>query len=317
MAVGQHPTRGYTGPAGAVTCGCLWLKRGMLQSVDSPTSGGAALSRPVIGLALSGGGFRAGAHVGVLKVMLEHGLRPTIVAGSSAGALIAALYASGVPPGAVERYVLSRPWRPFPWLALGRFGLGNGRRFHAFLKDIFGGRRIEELRTLLVITSSDLGRGEAYLFDRGPIADAVYASCALPGLFSPLIQDGRVLADGSILAHLPARMVRERGADVTVGVVTEAGEWKAPRHAFDVALRAFDVMASRLAVQAGPAADVLIRVPVQNWPTLRYATFEPALRAGERAARDALPDLRSALRHAGRPLDERRGFTSPPPSQPF
>lgn len=254
------------------------------------------MSQPKVGLALCGGGFRCGAHVGVLKTLLRDGVRPALVAGASSGALIAALYAAGIPPAAIQRFMARQRWHPWQWLFASRFGIGNGARFRRFLRDVLGDRRIERLPVKLLVACTDLAGGEPVVIDRGDLVDALCASCALPGLFPPVAASGRLLADGSVLAHLPISALRRAGADVTIGVTIRDLRRPAPRHALGFALRCFEVMCSRISQAEESGADLLIRVSLDRCPQLRFATFATSLRAGEAAARAALPDVRALLR---------------------
>lgn len=249
----------------------------------------------MLGVAFSGGGVRSLAHLGVLKVLQEQQMEFDLVAGSSAGALVAVLYGLGLDPVELERRATLLRWREVIGWGLGRHGLGNRDRFLRFLQEFLGGVRLEELRRRVLITATDLRGSALHVFEQGPATEAVYASCALPGLFPPLQQADRVLVDGSVLAPLPVAVLRQHGARRCVAVYCPEDRWAPPRHMLGTAMRCFDVMMHRLACDALPLADVVVTPAVGDCGTFDFNQVQRCVAAGERAARAALPSLRQLL----------------------
>lgn len=172
----------------------------------------------MLGMALCGGGMKCAAHLGVLQVLQEVGVQPALLAGSSMGAVMAALYATGFDLAAAAEQICRLRMSDVFIGGLPLPGLNHGRRLHRLLGGLFGERRIEELPVALVVTACDLVSGETRWIDRGRLADALYASCALPGLFAPLRDGEALLADGCVSQPLPVSELRRRGARRVVGV---------------------------------------------------------------------------------------------------
>ncbi len=172
-----------------------------------------------VGLALGGGGVLGAAHVGVLQVLHERGIRPTIVAGTSAGALMGAAHASGFDPYRLERLVLKLDWRDVGDLSLiPGLGLLDTKRLRRTLKKLGGDIAIEDLPVPFVAIATDVATGEPVELRTGSLADALRASMSVPGLFRPAHVDGRILVDGGLVANLPVEYALEMGAAHVIAV---------------------------------------------------------------------------------------------------
>lgn len=254
----------------------------------------------MVGLALCGGGIKCAAHLGVLRVFQHHGIDFDIIAGSSAGALAGALYASGRSLDEIDRDLRQMHPRDVVRFTVGRHGLGDYRRFRRFLQTVIGQKRIEHLPRRLVITAVDLACGRTCLLEEGDLADAVYASCALPGVFQPLCRDGQVLMDGSLLEPLPVAALRQRGARVCVGVYFQRSPAaREPASAVEVIHRSFQVMMHEMARPSLDQADVLVQPDVGSCSIFDFSRLQDCLDAGIAAARQVLPLLQQRLAAAG------------------
>jgi len=157
--------------------------------------------RPIgIGLALGGGFARGIVHVGVLKALEKENIPISFVAGTSVGALIGAAYCSGVTPSELEEIAARVRFRDLARWTLSRYGFATNQRMISFLNRILKVKTFEELRIPLAITATDFASGDGVVFRSGPLADPVRASCAYPGVFLPVMVNGRLLVDG-MLAH--------------------------------------------------------------------------------------------------------------------
>ncbi len=156
-------------------------------------------------LALGGGAARGLAHIGVLRALEEDGIPVKAVAGTSMGAIIGSLHILGHNASEIEELVLALDWQK-----LGRVMLGSlvGTAFHDLLRDLLGPVRIEELDRPFAAVCCDLDTGEEVALRTGPLADAVRASAAIPGLLTPMRLDGRTLADGALAAPVPVAAAR-------------------------------------------------------------------------------------------------------------
>ncbi|HRQ09493.1 MAG TPA: patatin-like phospholipase family protein [Trueperaceae bacterium] len=176
-----------------------------------------------IALALGGGTARGLVHVGVLKALDDRGLRPTMLGGTSFGAIVAALYAVCGNGYELERIVrdqdMAELWRQGIDFGLHRGALIHGRRLRDWLdRKYFMGASFEDVEVPLVIATTDLATGELVPLSSGSIADAVRASCALPGLFAPVHLQGRWLIDGGFVEPVPFSILAGSGASLKLGV---------------------------------------------------------------------------------------------------
>jgi NTE family protein len=238
----------------------------------------------------------------VLKVLRRHGVEFDIVAGSSAGALVAVLYALGDDLGDVERQSVLLRWHEIIGWRISRHGVGDPRRFLRFLRVVTRGASLEDLPRRVLISATDLTQGTRYVFESGEAAEAIYASCALPGLFPPLRRDGRVLVDGSLLSPLPVDLLKCHGAKLSVGVSFRGEANEEPRSLFGTIRRSFSVMMDKLETDILMEADMLIRPTVGGCSLLDLRQVQRCVAEGEMAAEAALPKLLQLVEEIGPPL---------------
>jgi len=175
-----------------------------------------------VGLALSGGGARGLAHIGVLKVLEREGIPIDYLAGTSMGGVIAAGCAAGLSPEFMEQEALRmtslRRLLALADPSLPRRGLFEGQKVHEYFIGHLGDRTFDDLRVPLTLVAVDLNTGREVFLSQGQVADAVRATVALPGIFRPVERDGQLLVDGGLLDNLPADAARHIGADVVIAV---------------------------------------------------------------------------------------------------
>ena len=172
----------------------------------------------LVGLALSGGAVRGAAHLGVLEVLEREGIRPDFVAGTSAGSVVGAVYCAGMPIEQVETLALDLQWRKIGQITRPRLGFFDSQRMEDYLIEIIGDLTFEELKTPLSTVAVDILSGEVVVMREGRVVTAVRASCALPGIFTPVEWHDRLLVDGGLLNNLPVSVVRSMGADYVIAV---------------------------------------------------------------------------------------------------
>jgi len=277
-----------------------------------------------VGLALSGGGVRGLAHIGVLKALEQEGVAVDCLAGTSMGGVIAAAYAAGLCPDFMEQEALHMA-SPRRLLALAdpmlpRRGLFDGRKVHEYLAGHLGERTFDDLRLPLALVAVDLNSGREVILREGRLIDAVRATIALPGLFTPVDSDGRVLVDGGVLDNLPADVVRRMGAEVVIAVdVAADGEavssliqsWQHHRYVPSGLMDTVDILCRTLGVMmaeinrrrlADAQPDVIIRPAIpQGVTTLTgFPRAAEIIAAGEKAALEALPSIHQAMREVAR-----------------
>jgi NTE family protein len=251
-----------------------------------------------IGLALSGGATLGAAHIGVLKVLEREGIRPSYVAGTSAGALIGAAYCAGVPLDEI-----SQLFTKLDWSALIKFSIKRTLSFfdtqpmeELLIKKI-GDCNFSDLEIPFSAIACDIVTGEKVVLDRGPLAQSIRASAAIPGLFSPIEIDGRLLVDGGIVDNLPINQLKLMGADFTIAsdVSKRGTNSKRPGNPFEIVLSSIYVMQERAALVSQDECDCYIRPQVSQYSSWGFDTSEKVLEAGIIAAEAVLPKLTRQL----------------------
>jgi NTE family protein len=177
--------------------------------------------RKKLGLALGSGAARGLAHIGVLKVLEEADIQIDLIAGTSMGAFIGAMYASGVPVARMEEVARDIDWRRMTSLldpVLPTSGLIDGKKLLSFMAQLLPARTFEELHLPLAITATDIHSGEAIIIKQGDLLEALRAGLAFPGIFSPARFGRRFLVDGGLCNPVPADVARRLGADHVIGV---------------------------------------------------------------------------------------------------
>jgi len=256
-------------------------------------------SRPLIGLALSGGAARGIAHVGVLRALEEHNIPIDAIAGASAGALIGGAYAAGLSIAQLEDLAQTFRWRHTARFSFSRLGLQSNVRLERFLRAHLPVTRFEELKIPFAAIAMDLAQGTAVVFrDRGDMAFAIRASTCVPALYIPARDpDGRLLVDGGLVASLPISYARDLGADIVIAVNVNADGARfmdRPRTALGVLTQVFVAVERVVANQESGQADLVIipRVGHIRWDETRRA--DELLKAGYDAGLesiDAIKDL--------------------------
>ena len=267
--------------------------------------------KPKIGIALGAGSARGWAHIGVLRTLEQIGIRPQIVCGTSIGALVGAVYAAQK-LDVLEKWVLDLTWRR----VLGFFdvsfngGFLKGAKLTAFLQDNLLEHTMADLSVPFAAVATDLRTGNEIWLREGRVVDAVRASIALPGLFTPAELDGRLLVDGALVNPVPVSLCRAMGADIVIGVDLAARmtglqsrDWQA--HAeesgqpsmIEVITESINIMQIRITRSrlAGEPADVMIAPMPGDLGLLDYHRAAESIREGHAAAQAALPQLRQLL----------------------
>jgi NTE family protein len=249
---------------------------------------------PAIGVALGGGFARGMAHIGVLKVLEEEGIPIRCIAGTSVGALIGAVYCSGISIEELEKVAHSCRFTTFARWTVSRYGFASNDRMVTFLRRTLKVTNFEQLRIPLGVTATDFNSGEGVVFHSGSIVDPVRASCAYPGMFLPVEIRGRYLIDGMLSHPVPTQPLLEMGAERVLAVHLR-GTWTkegAPRHLFDVIGQSFAIAQDQMSHLWRSAADVLVEPDVSGFAYDDFKRAGDLVRAGEAAMRAALPEVR-------------------------
>ncbi len=250
-------------------------------------------SGPVIGLALGGGFARGIAHIGVLRALEQHNIPIGMIAGVSAGSIVAAAYASGTPVDEIARMGRAMRFKDIAQWTISRLGLAASERMNAFLMRLLKVHRFEEMRIPLAVVATDLSTGQPAIFrDQGDVLLPVRASCSYPGLFQPVKHGEHYLVDGAMTMEVPAAVLRQMGASRVISVCLPVdAKCLDTRNMFQVITRCFQIMQRRQEWHWRKQSSVVIEPDVLG---MKWDCFESAgrlIESGERATRAVIPRL--------------------------
>lgn len=231
------------------------------------------MNKETIGLALSGGGYRGLAHAGALQFLNENNIQPKEIAGTSAGSIVSCLYAIGMDPKEMLDFFKSVNLFNWQHFTLKKAGLIDVNAFDKYLNKVFANKTLGDLKIPVHITATDISKGTLHFFDKNTkIADAILASSAFPGIFSPYEINGMIFSDGGIINNFPTKILK-KNCDFIIGVnvcplqVVEQEELTSIRA---VTLRAYDLMTAMNNIQQSTICDWLI----EPHELTKYSTFE-------------------------------------------
>jgi NTE family protein len=253
---------------------------------------------PRIGLALGGGAARGFAHVGVIQILEEAGIRPTLVTGTSAGSLVAAIYASGKNGKQLQHVaetmeeVTIADWT----LPLFNSGMFRGDALAKYVNGQVSARLIQDMPLPLGIVATDLNSGQSMLFQRGDTGTAVRASSAVPAVFQPVKISGRDYVDGGLVSPVPVRAARKMGAELVIAVdISSPPDSNLAGGTLDVLLQTFSIMGSSINSFELKEADVVVRPVLTGISSSDFSARKRSIQAGRQAMLQMLPQLRLAI----------------------
>lgn len=258
----------------------------------------AIANRPRIALVLGGGAARGFAHVGVIRALEQEKIPIDLIVGTSVGSLIGALYAHEMNSFELEWTAFSLEKDDLLDYALLSASMGpiKGERLEAFVNKKIPVANIESLKIPFAAVATDLNRGTRVVLDRGPLARAIRASCAIPGVFQPVELQGRLLVDGGTVDNLPVAVAREKGADIVIAVdISQNVINYNISNLVDVTLQAVHIMFSENVSQRRRDADVLISPAVGSVAMMDFTQKKRLMQAGIEAGQQAAPAIRAAV----------------------
>lgn len=286
----------------AVLAGCSVLPTQTPQPpivtppVEPPPLVKPAPKPPRLGLALGGGAARGFAHIGVIQVLEENGIKVDLVAGTSAGSLVAALYASGKGGKEIQALAETMDEGAITDWSFPLRGLIRGEALARFIRDKTGGKGIEQMALPLGIVATDLSDGSPILFRAGDTGTAVRASSAVPAVFQPVKIGPREYVDGGLVAPVPVRFAREMGAQLVVAVdISSPPEKDPPGDAFRMLMQTFSIMGRSINTFELRDADVVVRPRLDGVGSADFSARRRAIQAGREAAQAMLPLLRQRI----------------------
>src|SRR3982751_4200808 len=243
---------------------------------------------PRVGLALSGGAARGIAHIGVLRAFAEHGIKIDCIAGTSAGAIVAGAFATGLPIDRIAEVGRKLKWRNIGRMTVSRLGVQSNERLEIYLRELFPVQRFEQVTIPLAIIATDLHTGEpGVMRDEGDIAFAVRASCAIPGWYVPVTDEqGRQLLDGGLVSMIPTSFARALGADlvIAVDVNAEGATFLGPPHSvIGIILQSMLIVQRTVSDFQTGVADVVVKPRVGHIRWDEVTRAEELMQAGYEA----------------------------------
>ena len=219
-----------------------------------------------VGLALGGGGAKGVAHIGVLHALEEARVKPDYIAGTSVGAMVAAMYAFNININTIANIARDLTLAQITTFKLNKTGFFTADPLKEILIEYLGEVNIEDASIPLSIVATDLTSGEEVIFTEGPLADAVCASASIPGVYIPMRLNDRILVDGGIVQNVPIRPLKSMGAGVIIA--SQLGGVRAyeePKNVLDVMRNAFDIALSQRTKQEVKQADLLIAMDLRDF----------------------------------------------------
>lgn len=252
---------------------------------------------PRIALALGGGAARGFAHVGVIKTLEAHGIVPDMVAGTSAGSVVGALYAAGYGGYELQKVALQLDQDSVGDFALPDRGFIKGEQLQNFINRFVQQRPLEKLNKPFAAVATDLQSGEMMVFRSGNSGMAVRASSSVPGVFQPVRIGGREYVDGGLVSPVPVKAARAMGADIVIAVdISGKPKYAKVKDTLDILLQTFNIMGQGLGRYEMMEADVVIQPGLGAIGSAEFEQKHLAIMEGEKAALAALPLIREKLR---------------------
>jgi NTE family protein len=267
-----------------------------------------------VGLVLGGGAARGIAHVGVLQALEENGIYPAVIAGTSVGAMVGGLYAAGVSSMRLATIVRDLKWLDLVsvrlpavnWSDPARtipMGMVDLDKLMEWIDQVVGSPvTIQQLNLPFAAVATDLLSGEIVVMNEGSLAEAIRASCSVPGVFTPYHRNGRLLVDGVVVNNLPVSVAQDLGADyvIAVDLLPLLGDAQAePRNVVELSMTALFMLARATQIEQ-ELADILIVPEITHVNLADLSAGEVLLEAGRRAAEEAMPRIQAALTGATR-----------------
>jgi NTE family protein len=250
-------------------------------------------------LALGGGAARGFAHIGVIQVLEENGIKPDLVVGTSAGSLVASIYATGKDGKALQKIAEEMDESTITDWTLPFFNRGGVLRGDAYAKYVgvqVNQKLIEQAGIPLGIVATDLQTGHGVLFRRGDIATAVRASSAVPGIFPPVKIAGVDYVDGGLASPVPVRFARQMGATFVIAVdISAVPDGESSDGTLSILLKTFSIMAKSINDFELKNADVMVRPALVGVGSSDFTAKKRAIDAGRAAMLAELPKLRALL----------------------
>jgi NTE family protein len=252
---------------------------------------------PRIVLALSGGGARGFAHIGVLQVLQEVGLKLAGIVGTSMGAMIGGTFAAETDLYYLGRIVESFSWEELIDIRFPRLGLVDGNKVQCLIDLLTKEKHFEDLNLPFWAVATELMSGTEVIFKQGELAAAIRASISIPGVFRPVkLPNKQVLVDGAVVAGVPVTVAQQMPHDYIVAVNVGFDHTQHQvKNMFDVLSKVMDIMGNRLDDLQLQLADLVITPQLGNIGTLHFGRAKECVALGRVAAETVMPELQQLI----------------------
>ena len=251
---------------------------------------------PRIGLALGGGAARGFAHIGVIQVLEENGLRPDLVVGTSAGSVVAALYAAGHTGLQLATLADGMDEATITDWAFPLRGAIRGEALASYIRKHTGGKAIEQMKIPLGVVATDLADGQPILFQRGDTGTAVRASSSVPAVFQPVKIGEREYVDGGLVAPVPVRFAKQMGAEFVIAVdISSPPDGAATGDAMRMLLQTFSIMGRSINNFELKEADIVLRPKLTGISSADFSARKRSIAAGREMGLAMLAEMKSKI----------------------
>lgn len=249
-----------------------------------------------VGLALGSGASRGLAHIGVIETLLKYGIPIDMVSGSSIGALIGSLYCCGIDFKYAKALFKSLPKEVYIDVVVPRLGFIKGKKIEDILKLVTKDCDFKDLKTPLSVVATDLKNKKEVVFTEGKVYQAVRASISIPGVFVPYFKDDMILVDGGVIDRVPAKAVKDMGADFVIGVDVGFNLTSSNcKSIFDVIYESIDLMERELFLLKKQNADIMIRVDLNDIDPTRFDLVDICVEKGSAAALEVVESIKDKI----------------------
>ena len=250
-----------------------------------------------IGLALGGGAALGLAHIGVLKVLSEEGIRVDCVAGTSAGAVVGAAVCAGRSWSEIWAAARRLEWTHIVSLTFPRQGMMRLDKLERYVETLIGARDFTQLLLPFATVATDLENGEQVVFTTGSVAKAVRASCSVPGLFEPFRDGETALVDGGLVNDVPADAARALGADIVIAVNLHSRKLQSgpPRNILDIAYYTFDILLANAGQRGISQADIVVGPDLRGFHYRNLKKADELVERGAQAMRGSMGELKQII----------------------
>jgi len=266
-------------------------------------------SYPKIGLALSGGAALGIAHIGALQALADQNIPIHCVAGTSAGAVMAAGFAFGLTPNQMAERSKNLSWFKLSNFSYSRMGLITTQKVGQMIREILDDVNIEDAKIPLRIVATNIENGEAIIFKKGNLAEAIMASICIPGLFVPTEYEGKQLVDGGLVKNLPLSLLDDMGAELKIGVnLARWRKYRKPSNLLDVMLSAQDILTHKQTNKDALLANVIIEPHLEQFTASDFKKTAELINEGYRATVLVMPKIMALGQQDGKEQSPKSGF---------